>query len=308
MILVITHKEDFTADFVIDRLNRKGTAYIRLNCEDILKNRTSIHLGKQGGETFINDHTEFASVWFRRIKYPDLPEIASDVKAYCYQELDAYFHNLWLSVKSKKWMSIPHHVYFAENKAHQLRLAQGVGFRIPETIITGDALEIKQFFDSYNGNVIIKPLGQNRLTHNGAYRHIFTNRLTAESLKDIAQRLPLPSVFQECIEKEMEYRITVVGDRVFVASVDSQADPETRTDWRRKKNTFKQASIPAEVEKRCIALTKELGISFGAIDLVKTIQGDYIFLEINPNGQWAWLETDTGMPISESIADFLTDL
>lgn len=57
----------------------------------------------------------------------------------------------------------------------------------------------------------------------------------------------------------------------------------------------------------CLALTRKLNLQFGAIDFVETPTGEFIFLEINPNGQWAWIEEQTGMPISETIAKQLID-
>jgi glutathione synthase/RimK-type ligase-like ATP-grasp enzyme len=115
----------------------------------------------------------------------------------------------------------------------------------------------------------------------------------------------LPCIFQENIEKRKEYRVTVVGDEVFSASVDSQSNEMTQIDWRRKKLKFRANILPKEIENLCIKLLMELGISFGALDLIETTKGDFYFLEINPNGQWAWIEIDTGLKISDSIIKFL---
>lgn len=115
-----------------------------------------------------------------------------------------------------------------------------------------------------------------------------------------------PSIFQEYIEKEYELRITVVGEKVFAAKVDSQKQEETKIDWRKHKTPFQQYTLPKEISDKCVELTQKLNLSFGAIDIIKNKEGEYIFLEINPNGQWAWLDMETGLNISDEIINYLT--
>ncbi|MNZ28723.1 hypothetical protein D3C78_459550 [compost metagenome] len=50
---------------------------------------------------------------------------------------------------------------------------------------------------------------------------------------------------------------------------------------------------------------RRLNLRYGAIDFVCDPQGNLWFLEINPNGQWAWIENLTGYPIAEAIVDEL---
>src|SRR5207249_3343457 len=104
-----------------------------------------------------------------------------------------------------------------------------------------------------------------------------------------------PSIFQEYIEKEYELRITVVGEKVFAAKVDSQKQDETKIDWRKHKTLFQQYSLPKEISDKCVELTQKLNLSFGAIDIIRNKEGQYTFLEINPNGQWAWLDIEVGL-------------
>mgnify|MGYP005827328847 CR=1 FL=1 len=103
------------------------------------------------------------------------------------------------------------------------------------------------------------------------------------------------------------YKRQVVGDKIFSAKVNSQKNKNTLIDWRKEKNPFVEYALPSEIEQKCIQLTRKLNISFGAIDLVRDKDGNYIFLEINPNGQWAWIEIETGLKISDEIIDFLTE-
>ena len=97
----------------------------------------------------------------------------------------------------------------------------------------------------------------------------------------------------------------MVGQNVFSAGVNSQTRESTKTDWRKEKLEFFIEDIPVEIKEKCILLVKNLNLKFGAIDLIKDKNGNYIFLEINPNGQWAWIENETGLKISDSIINEL---
>ncbi len=307
MILIITHKTDYTADFVINKLNQKGIEYYRFNSEDVfLKNNVSIQFNDEI-ITKIAGHQNFDSAWFRRVKFPELKEYENDVKEFCYIELDSFFKNLWCLIKTDRWLSRPDKVYNAENKLLQLKKAKEIGFNIPETIVTGDTKLIKQFYDSHNQNVIVKPIHENRFISDGHQNHIFTNKLQEEDFAKIGERLPLPSLYQKYVDKFIEYRVTVVYNDIFVASIDSQSDIETKIDWRKKKLKFQSADLPAQIKTQCVQLTRSLDITFGAIDLIEDTDGNFHFLEINANGQWAWIEMDTGLPISASIVEYLSN-
>ena len=120
----------------------------------------------------------------------------------------------------------------------------------------------------------------------------------------------VPCVFQEYIPKDIEIRATVVGEQVFAAEIHSQTSQRTKHDWRRYdlENTLhKPHELPIEVRGACVGITRHYGLEFGAIDLILTPEKKYVFLEINPNGQWAWIEVLTGLPISDAIAQSLAN-
>src|SRR5262249_46875973 len=117
-----------------------------------------------------------------------------------------------------------------------------------------------------------------------------------------------PVIFQAYVPKRVELRVTVVGGRVFAAEIHSQASRRTRHDWRHYdpyQTPHHAHDLPADVEGRCLALTERLGLRYGAIDLVLTPDGRYVFLEINPNGQFLWIEEATGLPISDAVCNVL---
>ena len=117
-----------------------------------------------------------------------------------------------------------------------------------------------------------------------------------------------PGIFQEYVPKRVETRITIVGDEVFASEIDSQSNPATIHDWRRDfANTrYRTHELPVAVAKKCLDFVRMLNLKFGALDFVIRPDGAYVFLEINPNGQWLWIENLTGLPIGNAIATLLT--
>lgn len=99
-------------------------------------------------------------------------------------------------------------------------------------------------------------------------------------------------MFQEYVPKRVELRVTVIGDDIFAAEIDSQADEQASVDWRRfaMEIPFRQATLPTEVAERCLTLVKSYGLNFSAMDLILTPDGRYVFVENNPNGQFIFVE------------------
>ncbi|HEX8894260.1 MAG TPA: hypothetical protein VF783_13095 [Terriglobales bacterium] len=68
---------------------------------------------------------------------------------------------------------------------------------------------------------------------------------------------------------------------------------------------FEKHVLPSGVENRLLLLMRRMGLEYGAIDLRLTPEGKYVFLEINPAGQFLWIEEATGQKISDAIAAHL---
>ena len=142
---------------------------------------------------------------------------------------------------------------------------------------------------------------------------MFTSALHAAELETIAASPTLvPSIVQPELKKESDLRVTVAGEAVFPVALLSQQSPETSTDWRTWDITeglelaHQRFDLPNNVQQLCLDLNRRLGLNFSCIDLVLTTDGEFVFLEINPNGQWAWIESMVGMPVRDAIIDHLT--
>jgi glutathione synthase/RimK-type ligase-like ATP-grasp enzyme len=304
MILIITHKQDFTTDYLVNKLNQQNVPYKRLNCEDIMASGVRFSCSSELSLSILGKQ-KFSSVWFRRTSLPALDVMERSNLAYIHSEFDSLLKNLF-SIIDAKWISDPWQVYRAENKLYQLKIAIKIGFKIPQTLVTTDRIEVSAFYERVQ-KMIVKPISVTRSNDGNESLFIYTSRVEQHHIDNLDDFDLTPCIFQEEIEKELELRVTVVGRQVFAASVNSQQSEETKVDWRRKPLKFEAFELPKEVADKCVRLVKRLGLLFGAIDLILSPNGSFTFLEINPNGQWVWIENETALPISDAIIYELTN-
>ena len=158
--------------------------------------------------------------------------------------------------------------------------------------------------------MITKTLDFHPFALDGEDRHLFTASVPRRRLTGRHRLRYGPAILQPNLPKAYELRVTVVGERVFAARIDSQASRLTALDWRHYEDPkvgYAAYDLPRDVADRCVRLVAGLGLSFGALDFIVTPDGRHVFLELNVNGQWAFVEMLTGMPIGDAIADWLAE-
>jgi glutathione synthase/RimK-type ligase-like ATP-grasp enzyme len=314
--LVLTNREDLTADYVILELQERDIPFIRLNTEDFpqrlklslyIRNSNFFH-GAFLSDTFNLSVENIRSIWYRR---PSLPSFADPmdpgVREFCTKESYYALEGLWASL-DVFWVSNPFNIRRAENKPFQLHVASGLGFLIPHTLISNNPEEIRRFFGQCNGVIVIKPVRTGVLQMDKEERIIFTTAVKPSDVEHLDMARLAPSIYQERISKRFDIRVTVIGDRVFATEIHSQRFEESEVDWRRGENPdipHEKHRLPPQIEEKCLRLNKMLGLQFSAIDLVLNPDGQYYFLEINPNGQWAWIEERTGYGLTRYLVDLL---
>ncbi len=307
--LIVTNKRDLTSDFIVQELRRRELDYFRLNTEDISSYSIS---QKQGGSTILDigsrriDLETVHAAYFRRPLPPEhcLDGMSLSSVHYIHEEWSYFLRSLYSEI-GEKWFSHPNMIILAEDKPKQLRLAKQVGFSVPETVITNEKESVQRLFSA--GDVVAKPLKQALLEEqDGPGRVIYTSVVQSYfEIDDKALKLA-PVIFQRKLSKQFDLRVTVVEDRVFSVAIKSQEFEQTKTDWRHGAVTNLKHMIyelPDTVAGQCKDMVKRLGLRYGAIDLVLDKSGRFWFLECNPNGQWAWIEKRTGLPIAAAIVD-----
>ena len=255
------------------------------------------------------DSRAVKSVWYRRPNNFELQITDRVQKEFAERELKTFLEGLWQSMANVFWISNPLSLERARKKVYQLKVARELGFDIPDTIITNSPSTAKQFIDSQKGKAVFKPLESGFLDY-GDKNYIVPATIMTDSHKGQLELVrKLPSLFQSFVEKQYDVRVTIVGSEVFAVRIDSQARAETSVDWRHPNHVGQLPhtliELPLAVQDKCVAMIDILGLQFAAFDFAVDLNERYVFLEVNPNGQWYWLEHLTGVPISVSIGDTL---
>ena len=311
-ILLVTNRRDLTTDFLIRELNKRNVAFKRLNTDFITNslvvlNPVSNTIGiKDASSQF---HVDSISVaYFRRPEISQPSENLGAYREYVWAEWNAFLKALYVSI-GNRWFSHPSDILIAEDKPRQIRLAHELGFNVPETVITNDIHAVQALYGEFD--LIAKPLRQALVKDGNDEKVIFTSRLDTLTNEDHASISVCPVIFQRQIPKAIDIRVTVVGNEVFAVAIHSQETEETKIDWRRGSNPqlrHEVIHLPNDVAEKCIQIVQIQSLRFGAIDLVQDTSGKLWFLECNPNGQWAWIENRTDLPIAAAIVDEMLKL
>lgn len=317
-ILVLTNSKDGDhTDSVLSKLKEKGEKFFRFDTDRIGSGELKIVVSLNGNFEIMAEcgekinFSEIKSIWYRRPNHFNLLINDSVQREYAEGELKIFLENLWLMKSDIFWLNNPIYLNLARKKLYQLRIAQEeFGFKIPPTIITNNSSEIKSFYRRHRGKIIFKAIYNEFLNYGDKSFNIPTTFVGKEHFKQLDFLLKIPCLFQKFIEKKFEFRITVVGNNIFPARIDSQKNPFTIVDWRNPKFidklNYEIVDIPKDISQKIINFMKRLKISFGAFDFIVDKNGQFYFLEVNPNGQWYWIENLTGALISEAIADILS--
>jgi len=317
-VLLISNSRDIHADAIANRLAVRDVASVRLNVDaypaeevwtlERQRNSKSTRISRQVPAESI-DFSEVTSVLLRRPASFGLDSsLSPEIAAFVADESKASLIGLWDALADKRWISPYTFIRDAENKLRQLRIAASIGFKTPRTIVTNNPKDAAAFCAEVS-EVITKAIHRGAIQRGSQVSIMRTSVVNTSHLTELQRVRHCPSLLQEYVPKAYELRITVVGTLVFACRIDSQDSPETRVDWRNYavQIPYSATDLPDTVKLRCVALVNHLGLHFGAIDMVVTPDGDYVFLEINPAGQWLWIEERTGLRITEALVDLLVD-
>jgi MvdD family ATP-grasp ribosomal peptide maturase len=318
-ILIITHSDDNdSVTRVAEAIARKGGHSIRFDTDRYPTDvRLTAYYDTSGDErlTLTNEEGEFdlrevTAVWHRRISFgAHLPAgLDKQLRHASLGETSAAAHGMLASLKAFRMDHIQH-IRHAENKQLQLQVARELGLNIPRTLTTNDPTAVRAFAQSCEGGIVTKMLSSFAIYEEGKELVVFTNRVKPEDLADLSGLSICPATFQELVPKSLEIRVTVVGQRIMSASIDSQVSERAAHDWRRDGVSMLQqwrpCQLPLEVEEKILRLMDYFSLNYGAIDIILTPDGKHVFIELNPCGEFFWLEHTPGLPISGAIADLL---
>lgn len=278
----------------------------------------SLHADERAGLRFSGgiDPARTSSVWFRRPRLPDTFEhVLPPDLAFVRDEWKRYVGNVHAVAGAAGdvfWVNRPDRALATENKFLQLQAAHRCGLRFPATLISSDPDEIRRFFAAHE-RIVYKPFA----THSwrdgdGRIYSTYARTLDADALQDDAALRLCPGIYQACVRKRYDLRVTVIGRRLFAVRVDAPEADDGVVDWRAASigdhTTSRPFTLSHAWETALRRLMDALGLVFGCIDLVADDHDELHFLEINQAGQFLFVEHDTpGMPLLRAMAAMLAE-
>ena len=307
MLLILTSNKDLTADFLIVELINRHLPYFRLNAEELATAEFTFCLTENKMKRMVSvgsrtvDLDEVTTVWYRRVIQPGfIASLPPGERVFVAGEMRHLATGLVLN-PDVTWVNPIDRVYVAEHKLYQLRIARQLGFRVPRTLVSGNPVELRHFSEENAAGTICKPIFHGMFFDETSSYSVYTRRVSAESINaDSVKNCPV--LLQEEIPRSGDVRATFIGSRCFVAEIRGDSSV---IDWRDPAVAvrYSESSLEPEVQTMCEAMLEKLGLKYGAFDFVRTPGGELVFLEINPTGEWAWLEDRLGFPMRDAFID-----
>ena len=318
-VLILAQRDDKHADAVATHLFANGTGVFRFDIESYPASGTlSLRLGDRPGEPERGalradigalPLQDVRSVWLR----PDLSEVfgldppGTPIAAFIRRESQSAFDGLAALLDTAFWVNRPAGLHAAASKVAQLKVAGELGLVIPRTLVTNDPDLAREFVRECGGDVVVKAF-RGMIGPQDDPSLVFTSRLLPERLAQLHLVRNAPCVFQERVPNASDLRVTVIGRRLFPVEIGFRPDHEQDADWRkveRDDTAYRAVELPDDVHAGCVRLMDHFGLACASIDLIRRPDGQHVFLEVNPQVNWLWLEVRTGLPIARAMADLL---
>lgn len=296
-VLIITSSIDNTVDYVINKYG-KVTEFYRLDVDMFPKYEIILGGTRQwviSCDEWNLEKKELHSIYYRKPRLPNLDGYSDTYRGMIAKDIISLINGIVDDFQGRV-LTRPSILRKTENKVFQLLYAEKKGLFIPESFIGNSNRRTKDFF---NKKSIVKPLTTGKVIVGDVVELYHTSYLGALN-EDISLT---PVYVQEYINKQYEVRMTYIDGCFFPVRIDS----EDKLDWRRNYNGLKYGIIdcPPKISVKCKELLKDFELNYGAFDFIVDENDRWYFLEVNPNGQWLWLEQELKIPISEKIIRYL---
>ena len=242
------------------------------------------------------EENNYDVVWWRRARKPHLPKELSHPEDYKFvvRENTLFHESLTANIAPNAWwINDKEAANRANFKLLQLRVASLCGLTIPKTLCSNDVNEIKRFLlENKNQEIIYKPLCSNFWFEEDKVKITYTNKIKLSDLENHQLQL-VPGLYQPEIKKKYELRVTCFGRYIVAAKLDSQSHEGSKIDWRALQGEnldVQPYKLPPSIENQLHNFMDKMGIVFGSFDFIVTPEGDYVFLEVNEQGQFLWVE------------------
>lgn len=285
---------------------------MRVNSQDFIdKMSISINLNNKNQSSYKYgdiDFREINVVWFWRWNHYDFSytrKLGKDnfkIASYMRHEMDVINSLFFNELSHCLWVG---HRYI--NKLVVLNVAKECGLIIPETLVTNRKSDILTFI-GHNKSIIVKPLSEPFFySYDNANYGLYTQLLTMRELAEMPEKI-FPCLVQNCIKKDFEIRVFYIDEDFYSAAILSQANSQTEVDFRKynfeNPNRLIPCDIPLRLKLKIVKFMHKMNLKTGSLDLIKSGK-DYVFLEVNPVGQFGMISKPCNYDLDKVIAKYL---
>ena len=321
MILILSNAYFQTSmDEVIDWLNYFKKDFIRLNglndyeIQRLYSDLSNDIIELSNKKKF--DASKIKSVWFYRwghvshvSEFKLSPEIAihiESIKQNVTANRTVLSGYLMYKLRKAKWLG--HYNIPSLNKLAVLAHAQSLGLKIPKTLVTTSVKDLMHF-KSRQKSIITKPMAE--LSQIEFEDQIYAS-FTSEVKNDLDFKkwnMLSPTLLQEKVDKKFEIRSFYLKGKFYSMAIFSQSDPKTSVDFRKyndeKPNRNVPFNLPKLIQNKLIKLFESLNLNTGSVDIIYNKKNEYVFLEINPVGQYGMTSKPCNFYLEKLIAESL---
>ncbi|MFK7949205.1 MAG: grasp-with-spasm system ATP-grasp peptide maturase [Saprospiraceae bacterium] len=316
MILILSNEYDYSTIDVTHWLKHYNIPFVRLNGEEVYSLEKVTLENNEVDFVIYNDEkiiklSEIKSVWYRRgqlnftynLRPQEFGDFGRVIEMHLKAELEITTDLFYFLLKEK-----PHIGTFERrgmNKLIVLYEAQKVGLKIPETQITAT----EKYTDFEN----LKPYITKSISETFRPRFDFGNYIIyTENIDNTQlQKNFFPTLFQEKYEKEADLRIFYLDGKFHRMAIISQSHQQTATDFRKylteKPNRSLPFQLPKHIEEKLKLLMDKVELETGSIDMILTRNSEYVFLEVNPIGQFGMTSYPCNYFLERQIAKTLIE-
>lgn len=305
MIVAVSVKDDLHALAIRDAAIRRGYREFHILECDRISGRRSLSWSSHGDSPSTLLASDGASIpleevsvlWWRRVR---ANQQASACAANDHQrrlinnDCRGALGGILEAAYRGQWVSPPEATDRAADKLYQLAVAREVGFRVPRTLVTQSREDVIEFTQRV-GRTIVKPV----VGASGPL--MFTQYIDDPASIPEGSFATCPAVYQEYVPGQHHIRLNCFGERMYAALIETGS-----LDWRPDLNVpISRWSIPADVAQQVTAVLQKLGLRMGIVDIKLTPGGEPVWLEVNPQGQFLFLQPLLGEPLADHFLDFL---
>nr|HAT8714661.1 hypothetical protein [Legionella jordanis] len=306
-VLIVTEPDDFHAVIVQLALKEKGIPCDLFFSADmpskqensILINNEQLSWSSLCADKVNHDMASpgYSIIWWRRPRQPHIPSgyAHQDDLKFIKRENQVFFQSIpHLLSKESWWINPISSQNKVKSKIYQLKLARECGFKLPNTLISNSPDDIKSFLlDSGATAVVYKSFTPNSWHDENGFNLLYTQKIELDDLPADEMVRIVPGIYQHYVEKLYELRITCFGSHISAIKIDSQNSNISKTDWRKTAASsleLDESEIPNPIKDLIIVYMKKMNIVFGCFDFIVTPEEEYVFLEVNEQGQFLWIE------------------